>query len=108
MLTGKAMYVPDFEGPEDSMSFHGQVRRYVGGSGESFVGGGYSHGYSREELSDRAELLGLDADTLRAGAELLVHPRWLLPASASTSRQERARRDTLWQHSLGASVTVYF
>jgi YaiO family outer membrane protein len=108
MLTGKAMYVPDFEGPEDSVSFHAVVRRYVGGSGESWIGGGYSHGYSREELGDSAELQNLDADTVRANAEILVHPRWLLAASASTSRQERARRSTLWQHSLGTSVTVYF
>jgi YaiO family outer membrane protein len=108
MLTGKAMYVPDFEGPEDSVSFHGVVRRYLGGSGQSWIGGGYSHGYSREELGDSAELQNLDADTVRANTELLVHPRWLLAASASTSRQERAGRSTLWQHALGASVTVYF
>ena len=35
MLTGKGMYVPDFEGPEDSISFQGQVRRYLGGSAQS-------------------------------------------------------------------------
>lgn len=108
MLTGRAMYVPDFEGPEDSISVHAQVRRYIGGSGESYLGAGYSHGYSREELGDRAELQNLDADTLRANADLLVWSRWLLSASASTSRQERALRQPLWQHSLGASVTVYF
>ena len=108
MLTGKTMYVPDRRGPEDSVSFHGLARRYIGGSGESFLGFGYSHGYSRDELADRAELLVLDADTLRASAELLVHPRWLLAFSGSTSRQERAQRQSLWQHSFGASATVYF
>ncbi len=108
MLTGKTMYVPDRQGPEDSVSFHGLVRRYVGGSGESFVGFGYSHGYSRDELEDRAELLALDADTLRASAELLVHPRWLLAVSGSSSRQERTERQPLWQHTLGGSISVYF
>jgi YaiO family outer membrane protein len=108
MLTGKTMYVPDRRGPEDSVSFHAVARRYVGASGESFLGFGYSHGYSRDELDDRAELLVLDADTLRASAELLVHPRWLLAVSGSTSRQERAQRQSLWQHSVGASATVYF
>ena len=108
MLTGKTMFVPDHQGPEDSVSFHGLVRRYVGSSGESYVGFGYSHGYSRDELEDRAELLGLGADTLRAGAELLVHPRLLAAVSASTSRQERAERSTLWQHALAASLTLYF
>ncbi|MGD9903565.1 MAG: YaiO family outer membrane beta-barrel protein [Vicinamibacterales bacterium] len=108
MLTGKAMYVPDRDGPEDAVSYHAVVRRYVGGSGESWIGGGFSHGYSREELGDSAELQNLDADTVRLNAEILVHPRWLVAASASTSRQERARRQPLWQHSVGASVTVYF
>jgi YaiO family outer membrane protein len=108
MLTGKAMIVPDVEGPEDAVSLHAQVRRYIGGSGESYLGAGYSHGYSREELGDRAELTNLDADTVRANADVLVWSRWLLSASASTSRQERGQRTPLWQHSLGASVTVYF
>jgi YaiO family outer membrane protein len=108
MLTGKAMIVPDREGPEDGVSYHALIRRYVGGSGQSWVGGGYSHGYNREELGDSAELQNVNADTVRANAEILVHPRWLVAATASTSRQERAARSPLWQHSFGASVTVYF
>jgi YaiO family outer membrane protein len=107
MLTGRAMYVPDTDGPEDAVSYHALVRRYVRGSDQSFVGAGYSRGYSREELGDRAELQNFDADTFRAHTELLVHPRWLLAAAASSSRQERAR-GTLWQHSLSTSLTVYF
>lgn len=107
MLTGKVFSVPDFEGPEDSISYHAVVRRYVRGDGRSFVGGGYSRGFSREELGDRAELQQLDADTFRANAEILVG-RYFLAANASTSRQERAARSTLWQHSFGASITVLF
>ena len=107
MLTAKAFTVPDFEGPEDSISYHGVARRYVRGDGESFVGVGYSRGYSREELADRAELLQLGADTFRANTEILIG-RFIVAASGSTSRQERAGRSTLWQHSLGASLTVQF
>ena len=107
MVTGKVFSVPDYEGPQDSVSFHGVVRRYVRGDGESFLTAGYSRGSSREELSDRAELLQLHADTLRAGAEMLFG-RAVVAVSGSTSRQERAQRSTLWQHSFGASLSVYF
>lgn len=107
MITGKVFSVPDFEGPEDSISFHGLVRRYVRGDGESFLTAGYSRGSSREELSDRAELRQLDADTFRAGAEILLG-RTMVAVSGSTSRQERARLGTVWQHSFGGSFSVFF
>jgi YaiO family outer membrane protein len=107
MITGKVFSVPDFEGPEDSLSFHGIVRRYIKGDGESFLSAGYSRGSSREELTDRAELRQLDADTFRAGADILLG-RTMVSVSASTSRQERARLGTVWQHSVGASLSVYF
>lgn len=107
MLTGKVLSVPDFEGSEDSLSFHGVVRRYIRGDGESFLTAGYSRGSSREELTDSAELLQVDADTFRAGAELLLG-RTIVAVSGSTSRQERARPGTVWQHSVGASLSVFF
>ncbi len=107
MITGKVYSVPDFEGAEDSLSYHGLVRRYIRGDGESFLTAGYSRGFSREELSDSAELRQLDADTFRAGAEVLFG-RAIVAVSGSTSRQERARAGTLWQHSFGASLSVYF
>ncbi|MBL8137634.1 MAG: YaiO family outer membrane beta-barrel protein [Acidobacteria bacterium] len=107
MITGKVFSVPDYAGPEDSLSYHGLVRRYIRGDGESFLSAGYSRGASREELTDSAELLQLDADTFRAGADVLVG-RMFLSISGSTSRQERARNGTLWQHSFGASVSVFF
>lgn len=107
MITGKVFSVPDFEGPEDSLSFHGLVRRYVRGDGESFLTAGYSRGSAREEIGDSAELRQLDADTFRAGAELLLG-RTIVAVSGSTSRQERSRNGTLWQHSFGASLSVFF
>ena len=107
MVTGKVFSVPDPLGPEDSVSYHGLVRRYVRGDGESYLTAGYSRGSSREELSDRAELLQLDADTFRAGAEILLG-RTVVSVSGSSSRQERARFGTVWQHSFGASFSVFF
>lgn len=107
MLTGKAFAIPDFEGPEDSISYHAVVRRYVKGDGESFLGAGYSRGYSREEVGDVAELALLNADTFRANAEIRVG-RFVVSGNASTSRQERASRANLWQHSFGASLSVDF
>ena len=107
MITGKVFSVPDFEGAEDSVSYHGVVRRYIRGDGESYLTAGYSRGSSREELSDSAELRQLDADTFRAGAEVLFG-RATVAVSGSTSRQERARFGTLWQHAFGASLSVYF
>jgi len=107
MVTAKAFSVPDFDGPEDSISYHAVARRYVRGDGESFWGVGYSRGYSREELVDRAELQQLDADTFRANADIFIG-RYVVSATGSSSRQERAGRSTLWQHSFGASFTVQF
>jgi YaiO family outer membrane protein len=108
MFTGKAFAVSDHAGPEDSISYHAVMRRYIRGDGESYVGAGYSRGYSREEIGDRAELLQLDADTYRANAEVLIGHRTVLTASGSVSRQERAQRTTLWQRSFGLSFTVRF
>lgn len=108
MLTGKAFAVPDHEGPRDSVSYHAVLRRYIRGDGESYLGAGYSRGYSREEIGDRAELLELDADTYRANAEIVLGHRTVLSASGSASRQERAQRTTLWQRSFGLSFTVRF
>ncbi|MEZ5291284.1 MAG: YaiO family outer membrane beta-barrel protein [Vicinamibacterales bacterium] len=107
MVTGKVFSVPDYDGPEDSLSVHGVVRRYIRSDGESYLTLGYSRGSSREEVSDRAELRQLGADTLRAGAEVLFG-RTVVSVSGSTSRQERAGRRPLWQHTVGATLSVSF
>lgn len=108
MLTGKVFTVPDYNGPQDSVSYHAVTRRYVKGDGESFWGLGYSRGFSREEVGDSAELLLLNADTFRGATEILFGRRNVVALSVSSSRQERAGRSTLWQHSAGASFTVRF
>jgi YaiO family outer membrane protein len=84
MITGKVFSVPDFEGPEDSLSYHGLVRRYIRGDGESFLSAGYSRGSSREELTDSAEQRQLDPDPRRRRGAARPHDGLL-----SGSCQER-------------------
>lgn len=107
MLTGKAFVVPDAT-LGDSWSYHGIARRYFGDSGTSFVGGGYSHGFSREEPRGSGDLIRVDADTLRGQLEIDLRERVRLSVSASSSRQERALREALWQTTAGAGISVRF
>lgn len=107
MLTGKVYHVPG-ESSLDSTSGHAQVRRYFGSTGTSFVGAGYSHGLSREEVRGAGDLLSLDNDTFRGQVEALVTERWRLKLDASSSRQERVRGSVLWQTSVGAGFSIQF
>ena len=107
MITGKAFVVPD-ELLGDSWSYHGQVRRYFGAAGTSFIGAGYSHGFSREEPRGAGDLIRVDSDTVRGQAEIDVTDRLEFTLSASTSRQERALRDPLWQTTFGGGLTIRF
>ena len=105
MLTAKAFAVPD-QALGTSWSYHGLVRRYFGGSGTSFVGFGYSHGFSREELRSNLDLIRVNADTVRGQAE--IGDRVRLSLSGSTGRQERAARDPLWQTTASAGLAIRF
>jgi YaiO family outer membrane protein len=105
MLTGKAFLVPN-EIFGDSWTYHGIVRRYFGASGTSFAGIGYSRGFSREEVRSSLDLLRVDADTIRGQAE--IGDRVRLAMSASTSRQERAAREPLWQNTGSLGLTFRF
>ncbi len=107
MITGKAFVVPD---PllGDSWSYHGQVRRYFGTAGTSFIGAGYSHGFSREEPRGAGDLIRVDSDTVRGQADIDVSDRLRFTVGVSTSRQERALRDPLWQTTAGAGFTIRF
>jgi len=107
MITGKAFVVPDAL-LGDSWSYHGQVRRYFGAAGTSFIGAGYSHGFSREEPRGAGDLIRVDSDTIRGQAAIDVTDRLEFTLSASTSRQERAQRDLLWQTTAGAGLTIRF
>src|SRR5688572_1669587 len=88
MVTGKVYRVP--EGAAASTSYHGQVRRYFGSDGLSFVGFGYGHGLSREEVRNLGDLAHVDFDTVRGQLDATFSARWRLLLELSTSRQERA------------------
>lgn len=107
MITGKAFLVPD-QLLGDSWSFHGTVRRYFGAAGTSFIGGGYSHGFSREEPRGAGDLIRVDGDTVRGQADIDLTDVFRVSVSGSTSRQERAQLEPLWQTTLGAGLTIRF
>ena len=105
MLTGKVYFIP--AEPSDSTSYHGVVRRYFGSDGTSFLGVGYSHGFSREEIRNLTDLITLDSDTVRGEFDWRLGARLRAAASGSTSRQERAI-GPLRQNTVSASLRVIF
>jgi YaiO family outer membrane protein len=108
MLTGKAYLVPD-DRLGDSWTYHGMARRYFGASGQSFGGITYSHGFSKEEPRGEGDLIAVDADTIRGQLEVdLFSDRIRLAFAASTSRQERASQDPLWQTTSSAGLSFRF
>lgn len=107
MLTAKTFVVPD-KIVGNAWSYHALARRYFGDAGTSFVGVGYSHGFSREEPRGEGDLLELDADTLRGQADLDVSDRVRWSFSGSASRQERAVATALWQTTLSGGLTLKF
>jgi len=107
MLTGKAMMVPN-ETTGDSWSYHGVARWYFGDLGTSYLGAGYTHGFSREEPRSEGDLIRVDADTFRGNGEIDFTDRVRLSFSASTSRQERAVLDPFWQTTLSSGITLRF
>ena len=107
MLTAKVFHVP-VAGPLDSTSYHGAFRRYIRGDGSSYVGLTYSHGFSREEIRNAADLTTMDSDTIKLEADQLFARRLRLFGSAGTSRQARQVNGPLWQTSAGGGVMVLF
>lgn len=105
MLTGRVYHVPGET--EDSTTYQGQVRRYFGADGTSFVGLGYSHGFQREEIRHVADLASLDADTYRGELDARVTRRLRVAVFGSTSRQHRAW-GPLRQNTVSASLHVVF
>jgi YaiO family outer membrane protein len=105
LLTGKVFHVPG-EGRLDSTSIHAGFRRYVRGDGISTIGAAYSHGSSREEIRNAADLATLGADTVRAEFNQRLGRRLQLFATVGTSRQERPASGALWQTSITSGFTV--
>lgn len=107
MYTAKVFTVPD-PALGNSWSYHANARRYFGSAGTSFVGAGYSHGFSREEPRGSGDLIRVNGDTVRARADLDLGETFVISVSGSTSRQERAERVPLWQTTFGAGLTLRF
>jgi YaiO family outer membrane protein len=104
MATGKVYHVPR-SGPFDATSYHGEVRRYVGADGTSFVGVGYGRGSSREEIRRLDDLE--PADTFRGQLDVAVSSRWRLQLHTGVSGYERPS-GTMWQTTLGTGLSVKF
>jgi YaiO family outer membrane protein len=107
LLTGKVFHVPDST-LGSTQSYHAQARRCFGVEGTSFIGIGYSHGFSREEPRGSGDLLRLNADTVRGQLQADVSPFMRLSASFSYSRQQRSSQTALRQNTLGAGITFRF
>jgi YaiO family outer membrane protein len=106
MTTGKVYHVPG-GGPLDSTSYYGLVRRYFGADGTSFVGFGYGHGLSREEVRRLGDLVAIAYDTVRGQLDVAVTARWRLQVDTSTSRQEQSW-GTVWQTTMGTGLSLRF
>lgn len=107
MITGKVYRVPD-ERVGASWSMHGVLRRYFGSQGTSFVGGGYSYGFGREEPRGTGDLVRLDANTIRAQVQIDLSEWAQVSGSASSGRQMRLTRDPQWQTTFGTGFTFRF
>ena len=107
MLTGRVNYVPD-GGSRDSTSYYAILRRYFGEAGTSYVGLSYGHGLSRAEVRNTGDLTQLDSDSLGLELDWALYGQLRLGLGVSSSREERAGADALWQHSFSTSLGVRF
>jgi YaiO family outer membrane protein len=107
MFTGKVFHIPVKE-QRDSSSYQGGLRRYIRGDGVSYVGIAYSHGFSREEIRNVADLATRDSDTLRTEIDQQLGWRLRVFATGGASRQARQGGSRVWQTSLSSAFTVLF
>lgn len=107
MLTGKVQAAPDAR-LGDAWSYYATARRYFGAAGRSFVGGGYGRGFTREEPRGAGDLVRLDADSVRAQAEVEVRDRVRLLLHANTGRQQQAIGSPVWQTSISGGANFRF
>ena len=107
MWTGKMYYVPG-EREIHSNTYGVGFRRYFGTDGTSHVGLNYSHGFSREELRNRADLATFNSSTVRGAFDVLLGMRTRLSGGVGTSHQELPTRSPLWQTTITAGLSVQF
>ena len=92
----------------DSWSFHTETRRYLGGTGTTYVAGTYSHGFNRDEPRSVGDSIRLRSNTVRGQLNLEGSARTRFTITVSTSRQERAFRTPLWQTTVTAGTAYKF
>jgi len=107
MLTGKVSYIPAGEDPHTT-SYTGRLRRYVGGEGTSYFGLIFSHGFSREEIRSESDLATLDSNAIAGEWDVVITDRLRVFGSASTSRQEQASGDGVWQTTIVNGLWIRF
>lgn len=107
MFTGRLHFVTvrDRDG-ETSVQL--QARRYFGALGTSFVGAGYTRGLTRDEIRGAGDVASGGIDGVGAELSMQATPRLRVQASGRTTRDARAAGATLWQHTLGAGLSVRF
>ena len=105
-LMERVYFVPGDE--SDSWSFHTESRRYLGGSGTSYLAATYSHGFNREEPRGVGDSIRLRSNTVRGQLNLDVSARTRVMFTVSTSRQERALSTPLWQTTVSAGSAYKF
>jgi YaiO family outer membrane protein len=105
-LMERVFFVPG--GELDSWSFHTESRRYFGAAGTSYVSGTYSHGFNREEPLGVGDSIRLRSNTIRGQADFDVSTRNRLIISVSSSHQDRAVREPLWQTTFSVSTAYKF
>lgn len=107
LLTARVQHVTvrDSDG-ETSMGV--QARRYFGATGTSFVGIGYGHGLSREEIRGAGDFARGRSDNVRGELDLQASPRLRLQFSARGGRERRDGGAALWQTTLSGGLVVRF
>jgi YaiO family outer membrane protein len=105
MLTARVDRLP---APSSSTSGHALVRRYFGEDGSSYIGLGFSHGLSREEIRGVADLVALDSQTVRGQVDAAIASRLRWQLETSASRQQRNRARSLWQTAVSSGLAVRF
>ena len=106
MWTGKLYYVPG-KGDLHSNTYVGGFRHYRA-DGTSYLGLGYSHGFSREEVHSLQDLATFNSDSVRGDFDLLLGPRTRLSGTAGLSHQERPNRSPVWHSTFTAGLSVRF
>ncbi|MBI1873142.1 MAG: YaiO family outer membrane beta-barrel protein [Acidobacteria bacterium] len=91
----------------NSVSVHGWVRRFFRDA-DTYAGVRYGRGASREEIRDQNDLALLQSETFAAEVNLPATDRLIVGVRGSVSRDQRADRDPLRQHSFSTSLYYRF